>query len=200
MSKYSVKNVRQLSKEATRQLILEKTKELIIAGGVLKTSTKQIADSSRVAHGTIFSHFNNREQLISSVIKQELIRIAKELYQFEEQSHSSFEKLLREYLVLVSREEDLLVVLSKEFPFFSDDLKREIITTETIVKKLFYNKIREGIDKNIFKPVNIPVALSFLFGTLHFYLSRKEYFVSKDSVINEQKEEIMTIFINILKQ
>lgn len=192
-----MKKIREIAKESTRALILDKTKELIVSKGILKTSTKQISDYCNVAHGTIFSHFNNREQLISSVIKRELIRIAKALYKLED-LNVPFDQLLDKYLSLVAKEENLLAILNKEFPFLSDGLKREIVTTESIVKKLFYNRIEQGIHENIFKPMNISVILSFLFGTIQHYLIRKELFIDSGSIIKKKKNEIINIFLTLL--
>jgi AcrR family transcriptional regulator len=198
MSNDSMKNLRKISKETTRNLILEKTKQLIISNGILKTSTKQIADLCKVAHGTIFSHFNSREVLIGTIIKEELIRIAQKLYQIAE-INGKFVEMLEEYLNLVIEEEELLIVINKEFPFFSEYLKNEIITTETIVKKFFYNKLLEESLTVNREPLNISVVISILSGTISYYLTRKEYFVSSGSVINKKKEDIIKIFLNILK-
>lgn len=198
MSNYSMKNSRKIAKERTRLLILDKTKELIELYGIQNITTKQISDSCQLAHGTIFSHFSNREELISNVIKQELIRIAKELNKLEE-LNVSFMKLLDKYLSLVARDEDLLVVLTIEYPFLSDSLQREIITTESIVKKLFYQRIEQGIAGNEYKAFNISVLLSFLFGTIHYYLARKNLFVSSGSVIERKKKDIINIFLSTIK-
>jgi len=192
-----MKNKRQISKETTRKLILEKTRELIVKNGILNTSTKSISDYCMVAHGTIFSHFENREKLISTVVKIELTEIAKKLYTIEEPS-TTIDGLISEYLKLVEDDEDFLVVINKEFAFLDHNLQREIITTESIVKNLFYNKLSKSIaDKNI-KSINIHVAISALFGTISHYLIRKEYFVVSGSVMKEKKEEILNTFIELL--
>jgi AcrR family transcriptional regulator len=195
MSKYSMKNKRILAKEYTRNLILEKTLEIIISNGIINTTTKQIADACNLAHGTLFAHFNNRETLIGSVIKNELLRIAQKLYLIAEKK-CSFEQLLGEYLDVISEDENLLVVIQKEFSFLDDYLKNEIITTETIIKKFFYDVINSEINSENIKPVNISVLISCIFGSINHYLTRKEYYVALGSVIALKKPEIIKIFIN----
>lgn len=195
----STKSKRQISKEATKELILEKTKELIVKKGLLKTTTKEISTYCKVAHGTIFSHFSNREKLISEIVKIELTGIAKKLYQIKD-NPNSIEELLYDYLSLVEQNENFLTIINKEFSFLSENLQREIITTEGIVKKVFYNEIEKNINNSNLKSVNIQVAISFLFGTISYYLSRKEYFVLSGSVMKEKKEDIKNTFINFLKK
>jgi len=199
MSRYLMKKYREIAKENTRNLILTKSKEIIVRKGVLATSTKAIADECKLAHGTIFSHFNNREELVAQIIKKELIRIAEKLNHFEE-LNAGIEELLENYLQLVIEEEDFFVIINREFPFFSDYLKDEIITTEMIVKKLFYNKISEGVDAGFFKSLNLQVVNSCLFGTISYYLVRKEYFITAGSVIAAKKNDIIEIFINLIKK
>lgn len=187
--------IRNIAKENTRNLILEKTLQLIVSKGIINTSTKQIADECNLAHGTLFAHFNNRETLIGNVLKNELLRIAQKLYVIAEKK-CSFEKLLDEYLNLVIEDEDLFVVINKEFPFLSDFLKNEIITTETIIKKFFYDVISNEIDDGLIKPVNISMLISSIFGTISLYLIRKEYFTNSGSVISLRKNEIIKMYLN----
>lgn len=194
-----MKNTRQIAKESTRLLILEKTKELIISNGILNTSTKQISNHCKVAHGTLFSHFNNREELFGSVIKHELIRIAKRIKALED-TNPTFEILVNNYLLLVAEEESFLCVINKEFPFLSDLLQREIITTESIVKKLFYHKIEQNISSGEFKDVNITAVLSFFFGTIQYYLVRKELISDSGSVIKSKQSELTDILLTLLKK
>jgi AcrR family transcriptional regulator len=193
-----MKNIREISKENTRRLILSKTREIIVLQGIINTSTKQISDRCKIAHGTIFAHFKNREVLIGTVVKTELIRIAEKLYQLAEENNP-FDKLLEEYLNLVAQEEDLLLVIHKEFAFFSDYLKNEIITTETIVKKFFYDALSKDIEAGWMKPLNVSMLISCLFGTISYYLMRKEYCVSSGSVILQKKQEIIQLFKNLIK-
>jgi len=199
MSYISMNNKRQISKETTKNLILERTKELIVKNGIIKTSTKNIAEYCKIAHGTLFAHFRNREQLISEVLKNELLRISKRLYQLKS-SNNSLEHLLNKYFDLVIDEEELFVVVNKEFPFISNNIKREIITTETIVRNLILKKIEQGVNNKLFKPIEPRIAMSFLFGTLNYYLSRKEFFTSTGSVIQIRKKEIINTFLIFIRR
>ena len=193
-----MKTKRQIAKEETREMILEKTQEFILMNGIVNSSTMAISKYCGVGHGTLFMHFQNREGLISEVLKKELLEIAKKLYKIKE-SENSFQTLLPEYLNLLEDKEDFLVIINKEFSFLHPDVQREVITTEGIVKKLFYDLIQKGIDKNEFKKVNVKMAISSIFGTINYYLERKEYFVSEGSVIRKKKKDIENYFIEILK-
>lgn len=199
MSGMSTKTKRQLLKESTKNLILKNSRLIIIEKGVFNTTTKEISTSCNIAHGTIFSHFDTKENLISEVIKYELMKIAKELYQIKVEVHN-IEVLLYEYLSLVEKNEDFLSVINREFSYLTKIIQREVLTTESIVKNVFYNEIKKGIKNNVFININIQVAISFLFGIMNYYLTRKEYFVSSGSVIKIKKDEIINTFIKFLKK
>ncbi len=181
-------------------MILLTTKTLIENQGMLNTTTKHIADHCGIAHGTIFSHFNTRDLLFSTVIKRELIRVAEKLHKLDVKNRT-LEALLKAYFLLLAKEEPLMTALSREFPFLSEEIKNEIITTETIIKKFLYDKIQAGIDSKTLKAVNITVALSFLFGAIQLFLCRKEYYVKDDeSVIRMKSDELIQTFISLFKQ
>jgi len=193
-----MKNLRTISKNSTRSRILESTLKIIITKGIVDTSTKSIADSCNVAHGTLFAHFENRENLIGQVLKNELLQIAKRIYQLDI-PNASLEDILSEYLNLIIEKEGLYVIINKEFPFVGTDIKREIITTESNIKNLVLRKIKKGIRDKSYKAISPTMTVSFFFGTLNYYLSRKEYFVENGSVIEQKKDEIITTFLSLLK-
>jgi AcrR family transcriptional regulator len=193
-----MKNKRQLAKEETRNNILQQTKKLVETKGIYQLTTKEIADKCQIAHGTLFAHFPDKENLMITVLKTELMSIAKAINELNK-GQVNFEGLLDGYLLLVSKHEDLLVVIAKEFPFLSNNLKREIITTESIVRKIFYEQLEQDIQKKILPPVPITKALVFLTGTINYYLSRRELFTSNSDLIKLKKEDIQHTFIHFLK-
>ena len=198
MSICSMKNKRQIEKDSTRSLIVEKTLELITKQGIVDTSTKQISEYCKLAHGTLFAHFGTRDKLIAEVVSSELKRIARQIHRLHDEG-SSLEQILETYLSLIAGEEDLFVILVKEFSFFDISIRQEIIATETIIKKYVFEKIEEGIRDKIYKPLDITKVLSFLFGTINYYLQRKEFFVSSGSVIESRKEDIHSTFFSLIK-
>lgn len=135
--------------------------------------------------------------LICEVLKSELQRISKTLYELKSEEKNLAESL-DSYLSLIAKEEDLYVVIAKEFSFLNSAIRNEIISTETIVRNIFYTKIEQGINQNKYKPVNPTVAISFLFATINYYLSRKEYYTNR--VIQAKKDKIIETFLTLLKK
>ena len=199
MSFYSMKNKRQISKKNTLQKIESTAKKVYIKKGVSNTSTMDIAREAKIAHGTIFAHFSTKNDLVIHVFKKELTYIAKQLKDYSYDSHIRCRELVHNYLNLIVENEDLFITIAKEFPFYPEEVKREIIATESIVRILIYNKIETGIKNGIFKDTDITTCLSFLFGTLNYYLSRKEMFAKDyESIIQKKKNSIIKTFFDLL--
>ena len=186
------------SKIKTRNLILSKAKEIFTNQGMYKTSTRDISKACGIANGSLFLHFGTKENLISTVFENEIKRIANEL-RSEFESENNVEVLLEKYLTLLEKEENFFSVISREFQFFPDQLKRQIISFETIIRNYFYSVIEKGIALGKYKDINITSTLTFLFATINYYLYLKEIHASDESsVIKKKKNEICSTFMSML--
>jgi len=194
-----IMNKREIVKEKTRDLILKTAKEIFSHNGFLTTNTLSIARECGIAHGTLFLHFKNKETLISTIFKNELIRIANELYRITEES-KNMENLLDSYLLFLENDESFFVITAKEFPFYPEKLKNEILNVEVIIRNFFYRMIEDGINAGIYKELDITDTIAFLFGTINYYLTHKELIVFDGSVINSKKESIKSIFYKLLQE
>ncbi|RLC51390.1 MAG: TetR/AcrR family transcriptional regulator, partial [Candidatus Cloacimonadota bacterium] len=65
-------NKRQLQKQKTREHILKIAKQEFVEKGFLNTTTNQIALQAGIAHGTLFLHFKNKDNLIVEILDKEL--------------------------------------------------------------------------------------------------------------------------------
>lgn len=200
VSIYLMKNSRQIAKQQTRNNIITAAKKVISEKGISGTTTLEVANQAGIAHGTVFAHFCNREMLIFEVINNELIIIAKAIYEINV-VNKGLESILNSYINLLAKEEKIHVALAREFWSFPDELKRNIMSTEIIIRKFIYNAIEQGIEQQLYKPVNITIAVNFLFGTINFYLSRHEMYLSdSNSLIISKKDLIIENFILMLKK
>lgn len=191
-------NKKTESKIKTRSLILEKSKEIFTKQGISKTSTRDICKLCGIAQGSLFLHFGTKDNLISTVFENEIKRIANRLRD-EFENESRVEVLLEKYLTILEEEEDFFSVIFKEFQFFSEELKRQILSFETIIRNYFYCSIEKGIVSGIYKEVNITSTLAFLFATINYYLYLKEVYASDNSsVIKSKKNEICSTFMTML--
>lgn len=192
-------NKREKQKEITKTIIIKAAKEEFITCGFLKMTTAKIAKRAKIAHGTLFVHFNNKNKLIVEVLNLELSKITNELHSILEDS-TSVKELLNIYLDYLITEESFFSTIYKELPFYSEDLRRQIIFNECAIRNYFYKLLDIGIMENKYKHIDITNVLTFLFGTINYFLSNKDSFISTGSIIKEKKNVILDTFFTLISK
>lgn len=197
MSEESV-NKREEQKLATRRLIIRTAKEEFIEKGFLQTKTAAIAKRAGIAHGTLFSHFASKEELIVEVFSGELMKMNNELHSCLDRA-DRLEELLESYLDYLAGEEQFFSTINKELPHYEDSLRREIFFRESGIRGYFYKAIEKGIEAGEYKEVDLTMCLTFLFGTINYLLCNRESLVGKGSIVKEKRGSIIETFLKMIK-
>ncbi len=190
-------NKRQTQKQSTRENIIAAAKTIYVNKGILNTATSQIADAANIAHGTLFLHFSNKDSLIIELIDVELSKFSDNLKQLILET-SDVRTILNSYLTLIQEEEGFFSTLACELPYYKSELRRQILFRQSLIREHFHQVIQQGIEQNIYAKINISCALTFLFGTINYYLSLRRSFIQEGSVINKFHDQIVDIFMKIL--
>ena len=188
---------RAKAKQETRQRLLETAKQEFIKKGLLKLSTVDVAKKAGVAHGTVFFHFQNKENLIVQVLDTELLSITAELNVLLYGPYD-METLLNRYLDFLEKEEEFFAVIARETPFYPPKLRRIILGREAAIRAYFYQTLQDEIAQGKCKEVDITTTLSFLFATLNYYLGLRDAFATGQSVISDKRRVIVSTFIQLL--
>ncbi len=191
--------IREKAKKETRQKLLEVAKHEFIEKGLLNISTVEIAKKAGVAHGTVFFHFQNKENLVVEVLDTELLKITNELNVLLHGS-DDIKNLLNRYLDFLEREELFFAVIARETPFYAPELRRRILGREAAIRQYFYQTLKKEIEQGRCKDVDVTTVLNFLFGALNYYLSRRNSFISGQSVISDKRDPIVNTFIQLLSK
>ena len=190
-------NKRQLQKFKTREHILKIAKSEFVTKGFLNTTTAEISNYAGIAHGTLFLHFKNKDTLIVEILDRELEEISLSIQQMIAKT-ADLDQLLLQYLNLLQEDEELFVVLARELPFYSEELRRKILFRDSIIRSHFYKAIEVGIKEKKYREVDVTSTIIFLFGTINYYLSLKSIFVKEGSVIKKFKTSIIKTFTKLL--
>lgn len=192
-------NKREDSKNKTRQLIINKSTELFINKGILNTTTAEIAKECGIAHGSIFQHFGNRENLINFILDEEIKRITLNLRNSCSLIYD-IDSLLKSYIDVISAEENFLCMLYKEMPFLSDAIKRNIVALDAIIRNIFYLSINEGIIQGTLYETNVTLGLDAFFATIIRYLSLRELYSTNKGAIEAKQQDIILLFKMIFRK
>lgn len=192
-------NKRQLQKQFTREKIISAAKKIFIEKGIINTATSQIAEAAGIAHGTLFLHFPSKDTLVIELLDVELLKFNSSIKQLIATT-SSIDKILDQYLHLIITEEGFFSTLARELPYYKSELRRKILFRESLVREHFHKAIEIGIEDKIYADIDIPSALTFLFGTINYYLSLKASFAHTESVIEKFHDQIVKVFMKILER
>jgi len=192
-------NKRQLQKQFTREKIIGAAKQIFIEKGIINTATSQIAEAAGIAHGTLFLHFPSKDSLVIELLDVELAKFSDNIKQLIIET-TDIETILEQYLNLIQSEEGFFSSLARELPNYKDELRRKILFRESLIREHFHQVIENGIKENIYAKVDIPSTLTFLFGTINYYLSLKTSFVQEESVISKFHKQIIDVFMKILRK
>jgi AcrR family transcriptional regulator len=188
---------REKAKKETRKKLLNAAKQELIQKGLLNISTVDIAKSAGVAHGTLFFHFQNKENLIVEILDTELMNITTELNVLLHGPYD-IESLLNRYLDFLEKEERFFAVIARETPFYPPKLRRTILGREAAIRSYFYRTLRNEIEQGKRKDVDITTVLIFLFGALNYYLSMRDSFTTGQSVISDKRHILVNTFIQLI--
>ncbi len=190
-------NKRAESKQKTRFTLMQAAREEFVANGFLYATTADIAARAGVAHGTLFLHFQTKRNLILEILDREFLEVTDELHRLLYGDHDLGE-LLERYLDFLERSEPFFAVVCREMPYYPMKLRRQIMLRESAVRHYFYNALERGIRKGKYKDVDITMALSMLFETLHSLLANRELFADQASVIAEKRKPIAESFKKLI--
>lgn len=186
-----------MQKQKTRLHILNTAKELFIKKGFLNITTAQIAELADVAHGTLFLHFKSKNSLILEILDEQLYFINDQIGDIIRRA-GDLPQMLSLYLNLLQADEDFFSVIARELPFYPAELRRLILFRDSIIRSYFHKMIEAGIAAGSYRQVDITVTVTFLFGTINYYLSLKSIFVQEESVIGKFKQAIQQNFMLLL--
>lgn len=99
------------------QLILTVARRMFAEKGYHGTNLNDVANEVGIARGTIYLHFETKEELLAAIIRQaeeQLLEALNKVIKPEDDPLEKLRKILKEYLLACHKYEDLIRVMSHE--------------------------------------------------------------------------------------
>lgn len=87
-----------VTKELTREMIMDAARELFVKKGYQEVSMRQIARNLNYSHGAIYYHFKNKAELFYALVEKHFLMLDKEIEEIVQQEVSKEEKLAQLFL------------------------------------------------------------------------------------------------------
>lgn len=173
-------------KTETRQLLIESAVETFAQLGFHGASVDKIAEYAGFSKGAFYAHFNSKEELFLTILKQQMHLHVNNIHQVIDQQHSfsHFIETMDEYFLSVRQENRIWSMLNMEFLLYA--LREESVrnkwskmiteSVEQISKNLEKLMSKENHESSLSADEMAWTILSLENGMAIFY------FISKDRV------------------
>ena len=185
-------STRSSAKQKTRELLLEKTALLLHDKGFLKVSSKEIARECSLSQGTLFLHFQTKENLLSTIINDNIDSFERELIKrcLIIDSRDTF---LKSYIDVLIEYESFLSRAYKDLPYLSENLKRNIDNLETLTKNLFFDNLRKNPGRKL-SIVDSFISIDAFIAQIQKNLVEKEIYSESNSIIRQRRGKIVKLY------
>lgn len=150
----------------TKKMLIEVARQLFAASGKKDVTMNDIAEASKKGRRTLYTYFNNKEEIYKAVIDKELDQILERLKVVSAENTEPDEKLKNHILAhldavryAVNRNGSLRADFFRDI--FEVERKRRKVDVQEI--GLIRAIVTEGIEKNIFKRMDIDLSSIIIF-------------------------------------
>ena len=184
--------IRSELKQKTRELILEKTALLLHNKGFLNVSSKEIARECNLSQGSIFLHFQTKENLLSTILLDNIFKFEIDLKKMCITNYNK-ELFLRNYIDVIIQYESFLSRAYKDLPYLSEALSKSVNGLETTTKNLFFENLRKNPQKKL-SIVDSFISIDAFFSQIQKNLLEKDVYTEFNSIIRQRRGKIVKLY------
>jgi len=183
--------IREETKIQTRKHIIDCTTKLLAERGFIKISSKEIAINSGVSQGTIFLHFQTKNDLLSIILMSNIEKLENAI-KLECDVKKPAEDMLKTLLDVIADNEDILARVYKDYYYLDDYITKNVDSLETIIKNLIYDNIRKTTNKNM-SIVDAFISIDALMSQIKDYLMSKNNFGGQP-ILKQRRGRILKLY------
>jgi len=150
----------------TKKMLIEVARELFARNGKKEVTMNDIAEATKKGRRTLYTYFNNKEEIYNAIIDIELNTILERMTVVSAQDAEPDVKLTNMILTHLDAVKDVVTRNgSLRADFFHDIYEVERKRRKVDVKEiaLIRTIVSEGIDKNIFKRMDVDLSSTIIF-------------------------------------
>ena len=111
-------------------------------------SSKEIARECNLSQGSIFLHFETKENLLNTILSSNITKFEIDLKKNCIPNYSK-ELFLKNYIDVLIQNESFLSRAYKDLPYLPDTLSKSLNGLETTTKNLFFENLRKNPEKKL---------------------------------------------------
>ncbi|SDC01547.1 MULTISPECIES: TetR/AcrR family transcriptional regulator [unclassified Candidatus Frackibacter] len=170
--------------------------------GSTNTTMQEIAETAGVGKGTLYRYFENKEDLIYSLIQYGINKMTNQVKEKISQVELPLEKLkiiVGAQLEFYDQHQNFCKFLTREIWGYQskfEDYIKEIRSNNTVIIE---NIIKDGIERGVFKELNAETAAVSLSGMIN--ITALHWFMFQDKFpIEKIRNDIIQLYFNGIKK
>lgn len=189
---------RKQQKESTRKSLIETAHSLFSSRGIGLTATADIAKKIKVSHGTVFTHFPTREDLITSVVDAFGASLQEA---FEKAFHNEMglREILSAHLDVLSEFEDFYFRLITEIPQLPSSVRSQVYMLNSNISYRMHEATAELMKKGKLRKIDRHLLFNTWIALVQYYVMNRELLGSRKSILAEKKDELLKHFLNLVQ-
>jgi AcrR family transcriptional regulator len=176
-----------------RNEILEKALDVFMDEGFEDTTFQKISDRCGITRTTLYLYFKNKKEIFNYSIKLMLLKVEEGIRHIQsDASIDTVEKIIRVMLDIIDQLQKnrriLIVVLDYLLYLSRSDADPDLrVRRRTIrMRHILSSLIIEGIDRNELAPVDVKIAVDYLYSILESAIFR--LIILKHAAVDELKQ------------
>ncbi|HET7839366.1 MAG TPA: TetR/AcrR family transcriptional regulator [Rectinemataceae bacterium] len=189
---------RQEQRGQTRARLIEAASSIMGRDGLLAARTADIAEEAGVAHGTVFTHFPTREDLLCAVIGELGSRLASRLHVLAEGGRE-LRGILEAHLAALSENEALYARLVAEGRSLPESARMSVVAIQSAISFHLGIVVERGTREGELRPMPLHLLFNTWIGLIHHYLANGDLFAPDgDSVLLKFGDELLDHFCSLV--
>ncbi len=189
--------VRKIQKAQTRKLLLETALRLFTEKGFAATRTIDIAKEAGVSHGTVFSHFPLREDLINNIIEGFGKKVAGRMHELAG-NEGTLREVLEAHIAGLTETEGFYIRLISEQQYLSETARSALIGIQSAISFHINIAAEKEMKNRAIKEMPIHLLFNTWTGLIHYYLANKALFAPDEPVLKRYSGELLEHYMNLI--
>lgn len=152
--------------DATRRRLRTAALELFVEQGVVETTTRDLAKRAGIAEGTIYRHFESKDELVRDLFQDHYVRFGAELNRIQAETHGGIDAQLRAMIDYMCRLYDEEPTLYRFLLLVQHAALPNIRTAPTSPAVIFRNLVSRAIEQSEIPAQNPALAASMMLGAI----------------------------------
>ena len=190
-------SVRQREKLETNRRLLDSAQQLFGTNGISESRTADIATLAGVAHGTLFLHFPQKDDLIVAVISRYGERVTRALHDLVE-AGASLKGVLEAHLRTLADDEVFYMRLVLEGPSIPVRARNAFLGIQSAIAWHLAAALRREMASGRVKEMRLDLLFNTWVGVVHHYVVNRDLFAPGAEVLIERMDELVNHFLNLI--